>query len=58
MEDFCRRTVVGLGLLLLLTSCTPFLSKKPPIILILVESFSEQNYLCADPRWLEDIEDL
>ncbi|MCJ8275481.1 MAG: sulfatase-like hydrolase/transferase, partial [Bdellovibrionales bacterium] len=43
---------------LFVTSCSPFMTKKPPIILILVEALSEQNYLCSKPEDVEDLEDL
>ncbi len=50
-----QRAVLLLLVGLLVGSCSPFASKKPPIILILLESFSEQDYLCSDSRKTEDL---
>ena len=58
MGDFCRQIIFIILISLFMTSCSPFLSKKSSIILILVESFPEQNYLCSEPRLIEDLEDL
>lgn len=59
MGDFRRqRYIFLLMFLVFLTSCSPFSSKKPPIILILLESFSEQDYLCSDPRKTDDLFEL
>jgi len=41
-----------------LTSCSPFSSKKPPLVLVLVESLEEGDYLCSEPLLFEGLEDL
>ncbi len=59
MGDFrhqWRVFLIGLGFLSV--SCSPFTSKKPPVVLIALESFSEQDFLCADSRRLETLPHL
>lgn len=41
-----------------LLSCSPFSSKKSPVILILLESFSEKDFLCSDPRLIDGLDSL
>ncbi len=53
-----QRAVLMIVVGLLLASCSPFTSKKPPVVLILLESFSEQDYLCADSRKMDDLTHL
>jgi hypothetical protein len=56
MEDirlFCMRWVLfsfSLGLM----SCSPFSSNNSSTVLILLESFSEQDYLCSEPQKIEE----
>jgi hypothetical protein len=39
-------------------ACSPFISPKPPVLLILLESFSEKDFLCSDIELLEGLEQL
>ncbi len=56
MGDFRHQRAVLLLLAgLFMGSCSPFTSKKPPIILILLESFSEQDFLCSESRKTEEL---
>ncbi len=59
MADFRHWRVLILSLFcVFFASCSPFTSKKPPMVLILLESYSEQDFLCSDPRRLETLPHL
>lgn len=58
MRRFYSSLIQILALGVLLPACSPFTSKKPPIILVLIESFSEENYLCSDLKLLEGLDAL
>jgi hypothetical protein len=53
-----QRAVLLLLTGVLMGACSPFTSQRSPIILILLESFSEQDYLCAGRRRTEDFNHL
>ncbi|MCB0377502.1 MAG: sulfatase-like hydrolase/transferase, partial [Bdellovibrionales bacterium] len=58
MESIVKRTGWLVPLLFLAMGCTPLTTSKPPIIVILVESLAEDEYLCSQQRNIEDLEYL
>ncbi len=47
--------VLSTMMLLGLVSCSPFASKKPSVIVVLLESLTEDDYLCSEMRWTENL---
>ena len=58
MRDFRHCVFVGLITVFLLSGCTPLRTNRPSVVLLLLESLGENDFICTDIRSLDHLEEL